>query len=65
MFLKNKFNSILIKNNDDDWKYWINKIFTSSSKFEYLKKKREKNCNEFTLKKRSKKLLISQKKVFF
>ena len=63
--LKNKFNSILIKNNDDDWKYWINKIFTSSSKFEYLKKNARKTAMNFTWKKRSKKITYFAKKVFF
>ena len=62
--LKNKFNSILIKNNDDDWKYWINKIFTSSSKFEYLKKNARKTVRILS-RKDQKKLLISQKKFFF
>ena len=63
--LKNKFNSILIKNNDDDWKYWINKIFTSSSKFEYLKKNARKTAMNFTWKKRSKKITYFAKKSFF
>ena len=51
---KEKLTSILIKNNDDDWKYWINKIFTSSSKFEYLEKNARKTAMNFTWKKRSK-----------
>ena len=60
--LKHNYNSILIKNNIDEWIFWINKIFKTKKKFNYLQINAKKTAMKFTWKKRSKKILVFAKK---
>jgi len=64
--LKHKLNSILIKNsNINNWEAWINKIFNSKKKFNYLKKNARETATKYTWLKRSKEILKFAKKEFF
>ena len=64
--LKHKYNSILIKNSNlEDWEFWINKIFNSKKRFEYLKKNAQKTAMQYTWVNRSEKILKFAKNKFF
>ena len=64
--LKHKYNSILIKSNElENWIFWINKIFNSKNKFNYIKKNAKKTAAKFTWDIRTIKILEFVKKNLF
>ncbi len=62
--LKHKFNSILIKNDINEWIIWINRIFNSNKKMNYLATNARKTSLKYTWQNRSKKILVFSNKNF-
>ncbi len=63
--LKHKKNSILIKNSRVDlWAMWINKIFNSKRKYNYIKKNALYTANQYTWTKRATKIINFSEKNF-
>jgi|TARA_B110000114_G_scaffold128828_1_gene134921 glycosyltransferase involved in cell wall biosynthesis len=64
--LKNNYNSILLNNSQTNlWCHWIDKIFTSTKKYTYIKKNSLKTAKKHTWLIRSKKILNFAHQEFF
>ncbi|MDA9172803.1 glycosyltransferase [Candidatus Pelagibacter sp.] len=63
--LRHKKNAILINNNNiEEWIFWINVIFKSVKKYNFLKKNALKTSQRFTWQIRAEKIINFSKKVF-
>ena len=64
--LKNNYNSILVDNSKINlWIEWINKIFKTSKKYNYIRKNAFKTAKRYTWIKRSEKIIKFANKEFF
>lgn len=64
--LKNNYNSILINNSKINlWIEWINKIFKSSKRYNYIKKNAFRTAKKYTWIKRSEEIIKFANKEFF
>ena len=64
--LKNNYNSILINNSKINlWIKWINKIFKSSNRYNYIKKNAFRTAKKYTWIKRSEEIIKFANKEFF